>query len=298
MANKFKTNHTKIVLDTPELFDTLKDATIAKDMPGMADIDTSLLCFSKSLKKYTSVVLSGEGSDEIFGGYPWYFKDYMENHFPWSNAVSEREKLVNKNIKDKIDIVDYITNRYKEEIFNIAIDKEKNKNVTILSENHKKKMYITMKYFMQTLIDRSDRMCGYNGLEIRVPFCDYKIVEYLWNIPWEMKAYEGREKGLLRYAFKDLLPEKILMRKKSPYPKTFNPSYLKKVKEELLNIIQNEDSKINQIFDKEYILNVINNDGDNFKNPWFGQIMRGAQFMAYLIQVNFWLERYNVEIEI
>lgn len=294
MVDEFKTNHIKIVLDTPELFESLEDAVISKDMPGMADVDTSLLCFSKEVKKYVDTVFSGECSDEIFGGYPWYFKEYMENHFPWSNAIKERENLINKNVKDKFDITKYVTNRFKEEISNVELDKD----LSYLSQNHKKKMYVTMRYFMQTLIDRSDRMCAYNGLGIKVPFCDYRIVEYMWNVPWEMKVYENREKGLLRYAFRDLLPQEIIERKKSPYPKTFNPSYLEKVKEELMKIIKNDSSKLIRIFDKEYILKVIQNDGNNFKNPWFGQLMRGPQFMAYLIQVNIWLEKYNIEIDI
>ena len=92
---------------------------------------------------------------------------------------------------------------------------------------------------MQTLLDRSDRMSMYHGLELRVPFCDYRLVQYMWNVPWKMKALNGREKGLLRYCMEDFLPEEIVYRKKSPYPKTHNPSYLKIVKEKLSKIDDN-----------------------------------------------------------
>ena len=155
-----------------------------------------------------------------------------------------------------------------------------------------------MNWFMQTLLDRADRMSMESGLEIRVPFCDYRIVEYLWNIPWEMKALNGREKGLLRYVVKDILPEEIVNRKKSPYPKTHNPTYLAVVKEKLTNIMKNKNAPINNLLNKEYILNIIETEGKTFTRPWFGQLMTGPQLMAYICQVNMWLEKYNPKIEI
>ena len=149
---------------------------------------------------------------------------------------------------------------------------------------------------MQTLLDRTDRMSMYNGFEVRVPFCDVRIVEYCWNIPWEMKAYKGREKGLLRHAMKDVLPDEIINRKKSPYPKTHNPNYTKIVKNGLSQIMENQDAPINQLLNREYILEILDTEGKAFTRPWFGQLMTGPQLMAYLIQVNNWLEKYQPEI--
>ena len=151
---------------------------------------------------------------------------------------------------------------------------------------------------MQTLLDRTDRMCMYNGFEVRVPFCDIRLVEYLWNIPWEMKAYKGREKGLLRHAMEGILPEEIIYRKKSPYPKTHNPSYLNIVKNKLSEIMKDSNSPIHSLLNTQYINEIIETDGKAFSRPWFGQLMTGPQLMAYLIQVNMWLERYQPEIEI
>ena len=110
---------------------------------------------------------------------------------------------------------------------------------------------------MQTLLDRSDRMAMYNGFELRVPFCDYRLAQYVWNIPWEMKSLNGREKGLLRYICHDFLPEEIVDRKKSPYPKTHNPTYLTKVKGMLTNIMKNNNAPINYILNKNYILDIL-----------------------------------------
>ena len=296
MVKEFGTNHTKIVLDTPELYNSLKDAMIARDFPGMADVDSSYLLFFRELKKYAKVALSGECSDEIFGGYPWYFrKDSLEcNTFPWSLALQERQNLLNPEISKEIDLKEYVDSKYQESLSEV----EFLENDSETNRLERKLIYLTSNWFMQTLLDRTDRMCMYNGFEARVPFCDYRIVEYAWNIPWEMKAYKGREKGLLRHAMKNVLPEEIINRKKSPYPKTHNPNYAKKVKQGLTEIMKDTDAPINKLLNREYILEIIDTDGKAFSRPWFGQLMTGPQLMAYLIQVNMWLEDYKPEIKI
>ena len=296
MVKELGTEHEKIVLDTPELYDSLEDAMIARDFPGMADVDSSYLLFFKNVKKDLKVALSGECSDEIFGGYPWYFRNDSLNSktFPWSLAIEERQKLLNENISEKVNLKEYIDKRYNDSISKVDFldsDSEINKL-------HRKLIYLTSNWFMQTLLDRTDRMCMFNGFEARVPFCDYRIVEYAWNIPWEMKAYKGREKGLLRYAFEKELPEEIVYRKKSPYPKTHNPSYLKFVKNAISKIVEDENAPINNLLNRKYIFDIIKTDVNAFSRPWFGQLMTGPQLMAYLIQVNMWLERYNPKIEI
>ena len=158
--------------------------------------------------------------------------------------------------------------------------------------------HLTLNWFMQTLLDRSDRMAMYNGFELRVPFCDYRLAQYVWNIPWEIKALKGREKGLLRFVCKGSLPDEIVDRKKSPYPKTHNPTYLAKVKEMLSDIMKDKNAPINNLLNREYILDILNTDGNAFTRPWFGQLMTGPQLMAYLCQVNMWLEKYQPKIEI
>ena len=296
MTKKFGTNHTKIMLDTPELYDSLKDAMIARDFPGMADVDSSYLLLFQKLKEYKTVALSGECSDEIFGGYPWYFKEESlnSNTFPWSTALDERQKLLNNNISRKINIKEYVNERYNDSLKKVEVLEEDSKETKL----HRKLIYLTSNWFMTTLLDRTDRMCMYNGFEVRVPFCDYRIVEYAWNIPWEMKAYKGREKGLLRKAMEGYLPDEIIYRKKSPYPKTHNPNYTQKVKEELTKIVENKNSKIHDLLNQEYVQEILNTEGKTFVKPWFGQLMTGPQLMAYIIQLEYWLEKYNPRIEI
>ncbi len=296
MKKKFETNHHQIVIDTPELANNLENAMIARDFPGMADVDSSFLLFCQNIKNDATVCLSGECSDEIFAGYPWFFREdaLNSNTFPWSIALDERQKLLNPSISSKINLKDYVDYRYNQSLSEIEFIDSDSKETS----EKRKITYLTMNWFMQTLLDRSDRMSMYNGLELRVPFCDYRLVQYMWNVPWEMKALNGREKGLLRYIVKDLLPNEIVDRKKSPYPKTHNPTYLAKVKEMLTQIMNKPNAPINNLLNREYILEILKTDGKAFTRPWFGQLMTGPQLMAYLCQVNMWLEKYQPKIEI
>lgn len=296
MTKNLHTKHHKIIIDTPELASSLEDAMIARDMPGMADIDSSLLLFCKNVKNEMTVALTGECADEIFGGYPWFFREDSLNSgtFPWSIAIEERQKLLNSDISSKVNLKDYIDYRYNESLKEVEILESDSKETA----EKRKISYLTLNWFMQTLLDRSDRMAMYNGFELRVPFCDYRLAEYVWNIPWEMKALKGREKGLLRYVCKDFLPDEIVDRKKSPYPKTHNPTYLSKVKIMLSNIMEKSDAPINSLLNRDYILSILESNGEAFSRPWFGQLMTGPQLMAYLCQVNMWLEKYQPKIEI
>ncbi len=274
MVNELKTDHHPIVIDTPELADYLEDAMIARDMPGMADIDSSLLLFCKYVKPTATVSLTGECADEIFGGYPWFFRDDALNSgtFPWSIAISERQTLLNPAIAKKVDLQSYIDYRYNESLAELETLDSDSKETA----EKRKISHLTLNWFMQTLLDRSDRMAMYNGFELRVPFCDYRLAQYVWNIPWEMKALNGREKGLLRHISRKILPEEIVDRKKSPYPKTHNPTYLAKVKSMLSTIMANPNAPINSLLNRDYILDILNTDGKAFSRPWFGQLMTRA----------------------
>ena len=270
MTKDLHTNHHQIVIDTPELASYLEDAMIARDMPGMADIDSSLLLFCKNVKKEMTVSLTGECADEIFGGYPWFFREdaLTSGTFPWSIAINERQTLLNTDISKKVDLKEYIDFRYQESLNYVEILDCDSKETA----EKRKISHLTLNWFMQTLLDRSDRMAMYNGFELRVPFCDYRLAQYVWNIPWEMKALNGREKGLLRYVCRDFLPTEIVDRKKSPYPKTHNPTYLAKVKGMLSDIMKDKNAPINDLLNRNYILDILNTDGKSFTRPWFRTI--------------------------
>ena len=271
MVNKLHTKHHSIVIDTPELAEYLEDAMIARDMPGMADIDSSLLLFCKNVKPYATVSLTGECADEIFGGYPWFFRNdaLHSGTFPWSIAISERQTLLAPHIAKRVDLKGYIDYRYNESLSEVEILDTDSPETA----EKRKISYLTLNWFMQTLLDRSDRMAMYNGFELRVPFCDYRLAQYVWNIPWEIKALNGREKGLLRYVSRKFLPSEIVDRKKSPYPKTHNPTYLAKVKSMLSDIMAKTNAPINSLLNRDYIMEILETDGKAFTRPWFGQLM-------------------------
>lgn len=149
-------------------------------------------------------------------------------------------------------------------------------------------------WFMQCLLDRKDRMSMYSGLEVRVPFCDFRIVEYAYNMPWQFKAYKGREKGIVRKAFENDLPEEIVYRKKSPYPKTHNPFYFETVSAKVRGIL-NKKTALTELLSKDGIKNIIENP-DSISDPWYGQLMKAPQILAYIIQLDKWFEEYDVKL--
>lgn len=294
MSDRYKTKHQYEVISQQELAETLKEAVLARDVPGMADIDSSLYWFSNEIKKQHTVVLSGECADEIFGGYPWFYKEELlsRKHFPWIANLNERTQLLNKRLRKKLKLDKYALKQYKKTLKDApkVNDKEEQK--------YKNLFYINMKWFMATLLDRKDRMTMRASLEARVPFSDHKLIEYLWNVPWSYKFYNKQEKGLLREAFKDLLPEDVLYRKKNPYPKTHHPLYANIVSNLLRERLENTNSILYDIFDIDQINELIQTKGAAFKSPWFGQLMTGPQLIAYLYQFDIWAEEYNVILDI
>ena len=193
----------------------------------------------------------------------------------------------------KIEPFEYVQKRYNETIGDTLY----NDSDTPLNARMREMFMLNIKWFMQTLLDRKDRMSMATGLEVRVPFCDHVLTEYAYNIPWEIKSIDGREKGLLRRCYKDILPDEIVSRKKSPYPKTFNPNYLQMTKKLLQNIYDDKNSRLFEIMSKQKVKELIDTDAKCFNQPWYGQLMREAQIFAYLIQVEFWLRHFNVEIQ-
>ena len=291
MVKYLGSTHHHVVIDTPELVKALYSAVDARDLPGMADVDSSLLLFCKEVKNFATVALSGECADEIFGGYPWYRdKDIrMTDGFPWSQSTAYRKSLLKDDfIHGKSE--EYVYSKYKSTISKV----KDNNSLSPLEKRMREMMRLNMEWFMQTLLDRKDRMSMYSGLEVRVPFCDYRIVEYLYQVPWEYKDYKGREKGLLREAMKDYLPDEVLWRKKSPYPKTHNPSYEKAVKAELTDVINEPSSPILQILKKDKLQELVNGR-ENVQ--WYGQLMNNPQIMAYILQINYWLKKFNITIK-
>ena len=136
-----------------------------------------------------------------------------------------------------------------------------------------------------------------HGLEVRVPFCDYRIVEYAYNIPWELKSWGGREKGLVRRAMTGILPEDVLWRKKSPYPKTHNPNYLGLLTERLTALLDSDNCRLTEVVDEKSIREMLRTGGASFTKNWYGQLMTVPQIYAYFLQIDCWLKKYKIILE-
>jgi asparagine synthase (glutamine-hydrolysing) len=294
MVEELGTEHHWITIDTPELVSSLPDSTLARDLPGMVDVDSSLLLFCREIKKGATVAISGEAADEVFGGYPWFHREELlgAGTFPWSIATDLRASLLSPEIRDWISPEKYVARRYSEaldEVPKLEGESPEAARMRVMS-------YLNITRFMPTLLDRKDRMSMAAGLEVRVPFCDHRLVQYVWNVPWEIKSTGDREKGILRKALEGILPEDVLYRKKSPYPKTHNPGYLNTVREQMLQILDNPASPILPLIDSDKIRAIAASPESSSHLPWFGQLMSGPQLFAYLTQVNYWLSTYKVAI--
>jgi len=291
MEKTLRTKHHWTVLPPETLIDTLEDATRARDLPGMADVDFSLLAFCAEIRNSVKVALSGECADEIFGGYPWYRDPEVRAiaGFPWAQNTKHRASFLNREHLSKLDPEEYVQDRYHQTIRQSDILP----GASPQERRMKEMVNLNQQWFMQTLLDRKDRMSMYCGLEVRVPFCDYRIAEYLYGVPWEFKDHNGYEKGLLRTATTGLLPEKVLWRKKSPYPKTYDPKYLELVSSRLKLLLDDPAAPIFQLVRKEALEDLLTAE---YAWPWYGQLMKVPQTIAYMLQIDFWLREYNISV--
>ena len=287
LADWLGTQHTILTVPNSEVADCLTLATFARDFPGQADIDSSLLYFCSQVKKRHTVAISGECSDEIFGGYPWFYRSEMlyRDFFPWIHEPLERAGIFKPEFAKADEGYNYLSHEYQKIIRDCSTlpdDSEAMKTSRIAT-------CLSVGYFMTSLLERKDRMSMYSGLEVRVPFADHRILEYVYNVPWEIKFENGVEKALLRNAMSDYLPDKILWRKKSPYPKTHNPEYRKRVTEMLKQRLE-KHSILRDIIDQNVLNSIITGED----KTWFGQLMSTPQLLAWLIQFDAWIEKYNV----
>ncbi len=289
------TAHHFLECDNESLADRLYDAVVAKDLPGMADVDSSLLHFCSLVKKNHVVGISGECSDEIFGGYPWFHKkEALEGDcFPWSPDLSIRTSLLRPEIRDELNVDEYVRERYTESV-------EATPRLAGESGEERRRReisFLNINWFMATLLDRKDRCSMASGLEVRVPFADHRLVQYVFNVPWKYKCHDGVAKGLLRDAAKGWLPEDVRMRRKSPYPKTHNPGYEQLIRHRLARVAADPQEPLHALIDDGALVELLGETSD-YGKPWFGQLMAGPQLMAYLLQINFWLKRYEIELQL
>lgn len=286
MARYLNTNHKILNISEKDLFKYLIDSLKARDLPGMGDIDSSLYWLLSNIKN--EYIFTGECSDELFGGYPWYYRDKDKSLLPWLRNIDFRQNLLKDEYK-YLNIHEYLKNSYNELIKDyeeVNIDNSENKR-------WRKLTYINIYSFMQQLLYRQEMMANANNIKALSPFIDIEIVEFAYNIPYQYKYQNNTEKAILKDAYKNDLPKEITNRIKNPYPKTFSPIYEEMVNIKINELLNDPKSIINMFFKKEMILELINDK--NKKIPYYGQLMTNTQFLAYLIQFEEWVKIYNIE---
>lgn len=293
MSHHIGSNAHRVVLDTEPLVAALFEAAEARDLPGMADVDSSMLLLCREARKTSTVVLSGECADEIFGGYPWFRDPEIRSAwgFPWAQTTAYRASFLKPEVTGFMEPQAFVDRRYQETLDTVDLLPD----LDPLEKRMKEMTVLNMKWFMLNLLERKDRTSMWSGLEIRVPFCDKRVVEYLYTVPWAYKNHQGMEKGLLRHAFRDLLPEAVYTRKKSPYPKTWHPDYMSAVSSLLREELQGTNSPLLEFLNKDALLTLCQ---ENRSIPWYGQLMTTPQTIAYFLQMAHWMRVNHVSVQL
>lgn len=286
-------NQHDILIDNQTLVDGLKQAVLFKDAPGMTDIDSSMYYLAQQIAKTHKVSLSGECADEIFGGYPWFYKkEKRMTSFPWIRNLDDRENFLQPKWKEKLHLKEYVQQEYTKALNETPVLPTDTKTTV----RQRQLSYINMRYFMTNLLDRKDRMTMGASLEVRVPFCDKDLVDFLYNVPFQYKYRSKVEKKLLRDAYEGTVIKEVVDRKKSPYPKSNSKKYHQMVVGLLEEVLKNQDSILYRLFDITKIRHLMDTDQE-LSVPWYGQLMRKTAFLAYLYQIDYWYRTYHIEIE-
>ncbi len=293
MCEQYPFQHRLMTIKQKALIETLETVMKARDLPGMVDIDSSLYLFSQRISQDTHCILSGECADEIFGGYPWFYKEtlYTSDYFPWTTQVADRLALFkDETTRQEVE-------RYMQECKQRSLDEINQLDSDPENARKQQMMYLTMEWFMQTLLVRGDVLGGLCDLEIRMPFANKAIAEYVWNVPWHILYANQEEKGLLREIFEDILPASVAHRKKNPYPKTHSPVYTELACAKLKSVLADPHCRLQEIFDMQAIQQLLDSQGASFKSPWYGQLMTGPQLISYLYTINQWLNEYHIILD-
>lgn len=267
--------------------DRLITSVLAHDLPAMGDVDSSMLYFCQLVQKNSKVALTGECADEIFGGYPWFHKKESLNAstFPWTMDLNARKVLLKDDFVEALGMDEYVKKNYEESVAGTP----RLAGETGEERRRREIAWLNLQWFMQTLLNRMDRTSAYCGLAARVPFADHRIIEYLWNVPWDMKARDGIVKNLLRQSSIGMLPDEVLFRKKSPYPKTYDTRYEKLLVSRMEDMMKDDTSPVMEFLDRDKVVKFLKSPSD-YGKPWYGQLMAAPQMMAYMLQVNEWMK--------
>jgi asparagine synthase (glutamine-hydrolysing) len=281
-----------VTIDPDELVDRALEPMRAYDRPASGEIDTSMLVMFKRLKKEATVILSGESADEVFGGYPWFYVDEFVGHegFPWARD-DDRATLLAPAVRAAVRPEEHLRESYRA----LMAEVPRLPGESPREARSREIFYMNLKRFLCFLLDRKDRMSMAASVEVRVPFCDHLLVEYMWNVPWSMKYADGIEKGLLRRALAHVLPEDVRRRRKTAYPVAHAPAYMKGVRAEMRRILDDPGSKLTPLLDRAAVERLLQGDGKERSE----RALTGIDtHLEYLIQMHHWMKEYRVSIKL
>lgn len=292
VAEHIGSNHHTIVVNTPELRENMLVPMRAYDLPANGEMDTSLYLLCKAMKEHATVAISGESADEVFGGYPWFRDEAAVNAptFPWLSmlqSLGSRTAIpwLSPEMEQRANPYVYMNRLYHEGLAEVPrLEGEDPENARM-----REVFYLSLIHFLPMLLDRKDRMSMATGFEVRVPFCDYRLVEYVWNIPWEMKTVGDIEKGILRKAMTGALPEDVRMRRKSAYPSAQNPTYERETCQWAMHILDNANSPIQPFINAIAIRSIA-------ERKELSSHMSISTLYERIIQINAWFQEYHVSV--
>ncbi|MFF3786206.1 asparagine synthase (glutamine-hydrolyzing) [Streptomyces sp. NPDC001933] len=289
------TEHATLVLDSSSLTDADARAGVlrAMDLPmGMGDLSTSGYLLFRAVREHSAVVLSGESADELFGGYSWFQDPAVveADTFPWLARHFEDDAsgagLMDPALYAELDITGYHARRYEEALSEVPVLAGESRPERRMREI----TYLNLTRFSQILLDRRDRMSMAAGLQVRVPFCDHRLIEYVYNVPWKFKSFDGHEKSLLRAAARDLLPGTVLGRRKSHFPRTQDPAYDASVIAEFGKIAGRPDAPLTALLNPAAVAELGAGGPDSLAG--------GRIVLEGLVEINNWLETYDVALDV
>lgn len=293
MADHLGARYRVLTLDAEDVLKEFFAPLAARDFPSMGEMDVSLYLLCREITKQHAIVLSGESADEVFGGYPFFFDERALNAdtFPWLvETVSHHPaELLRPELSARIRPDEYLKARYREALAETPkLEGESGNDARI-----REVFYLVRSRFLPMLIDRKDRMSMASGLQARMPFSDHRLHEYLWNVPWEMKCYRDREKGILRKALEGILPDDVLWRKKSGYPSMHDPAFTSAIHEKLAKRLDDPKAPLVPLIDVAKVRQRL----ERMKRaPSAGGIGGESHLFAYLLQIDEWLTRYGVRL--
>ncbi|MFC9997185.1 asparagine synthase (glutamine-hydrolyzing) [Nocardia sp. NPDC127526] len=288
--------HDDVMLDPAALTDPAvrRACVAARDMPsGLGDVDTSLYLLFKAIRQQSTVALSGEAADEVFGGYRWFFEEESRNAkmFPWlvfRNAVtSDREELLRPDVRKLLDVPAYAADQYATavaQVEHLPGDDEFERRMRVIS-------HLNLTRWVRILLDRKDRMSMAVGLEVRVPFCDHRLVEYVYNTPWALKTFDGQEKSLLRQAARHVLPESVAKRLKSPYPSTQDPGYAVALQSQAKELLAESDSPVFELVSRDWLQEAVQAEAATLS----GQTRHG---LDRVLDLYHWFDLYSPRLQL